>query len=126
MFRQGAGRNAVLGTVPSRPLGAGPRAETSGGFCLILAVRRADYTLAHQGARVNRRSLDPLQGTVVHMLCLELHMNRMFLAVLHDDGGQGLAEYGLILGLIAVLCIAAVVFLSGAIQGILSNVGSSI
>jgi pilus assembly protein Flp/PilA len=43
-----------------------------------------------------------------------------------DETGQGLAEYGLILGLIAVLCIAAVLFLSGKIQSLLSNVGSSI
>jgi pilus assembly protein Flp/PilA len=47
-------------------------------------------------------------------------------AVLQDERGQGLAEYGLILGLIAVLCIAAVVFLSGQLQSLLSNVGSSI
>ena len=43
-----------------------------------------------------------------------------------DDRGQGLAEYGLILGLIAILCIVAVLFLSGNLQGLLSNVGSSI
>jgi len=43
-----------------------------------------------------------------------------------DDRGQGMAEYGLILGLIAVVCIAAVVFLSGKIQTLLSNLGSSI
>jgi pilus assembly protein Flp/PilA len=43
-----------------------------------------------------------------------------------DDAGQGLAEYGLILGLVAVLCIVAVMFLSNSIQGILSTVGSSI
>ncbi|MFN2459233.1 MAG: Flp family type IVb pilin [Candidatus Velthaea sp.] len=47
-------------------------------------------------------------------------------ATLTDDRGQGLAEYGLILGLIAVLSIAAVLFLGGRIQGVLSNVGSSI
>lgn len=53
----------------------------------------------------------------------------MFSAIHHilaDESGQGLAEYGLILGLISVLCIAAVSFLSGNIKGILSNVGSSI
>ena len=44
----------------------------------------------------------------------------------YDDRGQGMAEYGLILGLIAVVCIAAVVFLSGRIQTLLSNLGSSI
>lgn len=49
-----------------------------------------------------------------------------FRSILADDQGQGLAEYGLILGLIAVLCIAAVLFLSGKIQGVLNNVGSSI
>lgn len=47
-------------------------------------------------------------------------------ATLADDGGQGLAEYGLILGLVAVLCIAAVLYLSGNIQSLLSNTGSSI
>lgn len=46
--------------------------------------------------------------------------------IYRDDRGQGLAEYGLILGLVAVLCVAAVMFFSGQIQGMLSNVGSSI
>lgn len=46
--------------------------------------------------------------------------------IIRDDRGQGLAEYGLILGLVAVLCVAAVVFFGGQIQGLLSNVGSSI
>jgi pilus assembly protein Flp/PilA len=43
-----------------------------------------------------------------------------------DDRGQGLAEYALILALIAVLAIAAVTFLGGQINSILSNVGNSI
>lgn len=47
-------------------------------------------------------------------------------AVLRDERGQGLAEYGLILGLVAVVCIVAVSFLSGQIQGVLSTAGSSI
>lgn len=49
-----------------------------------------------------------------------------FRSILCDDQGQGLAEYGLILGLIAVLSIAAVLFLGGKIQALLSTVGSSI
>ncbi|BDE06944.1 hypothetical protein WPS_22200 [Vulcanimicrobium alpinum] len=53
-------------------------------------------------------------------------MTRALLLSVLDDEGQGLAEYGLILGLIALLCIAAVVFLSGTIQSILSNVGNGI
>jgi len=47
-------------------------------------------------------------------------------SIIADDAGQGLAEYGLVLGLIAVLCIGAVLFLKGQITGLLSNVGSSI
>ena len=53
-------------------------------------------------------------------------MMTTFRSILADDEGQGLAEYGLILGLIAVLCIVAVLFLSGNIKGLLSNVGNSI
>jgi len=43
-----------------------------------------------------------------------------------DDRGQGLAEYALILALIAVLAIAAVTFLGGQINSILSSVGTKI
>ncbi|MEZ4597606.1 MAG: Flp family type IVb pilin [Chloroflexota bacterium] len=41
-------------------------------------------------------------------------------------GGQGLAEYALILALIAIVVIAAVIFLGGQINTIMSNVGTSI
>ena len=43
-----------------------------------------------------------------------------------DDEGQGLAEYALILALIAIVAIVALIFLGGAISGILSTVGKSI
>jgi pilus assembly protein Flp/PilA len=43
-----------------------------------------------------------------------------------DEKGQGLAEYGLILGFVAVLCIAAVTFLGSNLEAELSNVGSQI
>lgn len=47
------------------------------------------------------------------------------LSVSYDDIGQGLGEYGIILGLIAAACIVAVGFIGGSIQGMLSNVGHS-
>ena len=47
-------------------------------------------------------------------------------ALRHDDEGQGLAEYALILALIAIVAIVALIFLGGAISGILSDVGKSI
>jgi pilus assembly protein Flp/PilA len=47
-------------------------------------------------------------------------------SVLRKEDGQGLAEYALILALIAVFVIGAVTFLGGAIGDILSDVGNSI
>ncbi len=45
----------------------------------------------------------------------------------HDDErGQGLAEYALILALIAIIAIAALIFLGGEISGILNEIGNSI
>lgn len=42
------------------------------------------------------------------------------------ENGQGLAEYALILALIAVFVIAAVTFLGGNIRTIMSTVGAKI
>ncbi len=49
---------------------------------------------------------------------------RTFIA--RDERGQGLAEYALILALIAVVAIVALVFLGGQISSILHSVGQSI
>ena len=43
-----------------------------------------------------------------------------------NERGQGLAEYALILALIAVIAIAALVFLGTRISEILSSVGANI
>ena len=43
-----------------------------------------------------------------------------------DEEGQGLAEYALILVLIAIVCVAALVFLGTSISGVLSCIGSNI
>ncbi len=43
-----------------------------------------------------------------------------------DEEGQGLAEYALILALIAIVAIVALLFLGGQISTILSKVGSSV
>ena len=42
------------------------------------------------------------------------------------QGGQGLAEYALLLALIAIIAIAALLFLGGSVSTLLSNVGTSI
>ncbi|HEY1168052.1 MAG TPA: hypothetical protein VGE81_03585 [Candidatus Limnocylindrales bacterium] len=46
--------------------------------------------------------------------------------LIRSDRGQGLAEYALILGLIAVICLATLSFLGGQIQTILSTLGNAI
>ena len=50
----------------------------------------------------------------------------LFIRIGLNERGQGLAEYALILALIAVLAIAAVTFLGGQIRTILSSVGNKI
>ncbi len=42
------------------------------------------------------------------------------------EEGQGLAEYALILVLIAIVCVAALVFLGTSISGVLNCIGSNI
>jgi pilus assembly protein Flp/PilA len=44
----------------------------------------------------------------------------------NNEEGQGLAEYALILALIAVIAIAALVFLGTRISDILSTIGANI
>ena len=43
-----------------------------------------------------------------------------------EDEGQGLAEYALILALIAIFAIIALIFLGGQVSKILSSVGASV
>ena len=43
-----------------------------------------------------------------------------------DEDGQGLAEYALILALIAIIVIVALIFLGGQVSTILSTVGTSV
>lgn len=60
---------------------------------------------------------------------LENHMTtlRKGLRILAgDEGGASLAEYGLLLALIALACIAAISLISGSISGILNLMANTI
>jgi len=46
--------------------------------------------------------------------------------LIRSEKGQGLAEYALILALIAIAAVVALLFLSGTIQSILSIIGKSL
>ena len=50
----------------------------------------------------------------------------MLFKIRDDEKGQGLAEYALILALIAIVAIAALVFLGGQISAILSSIGQAL
>jgi pilus assembly protein Flp/PilA len=43
-----------------------------------------------------------------------------------NEEGQGLAEYALVLALIAIIAIVALIFLGNQVQTIISNVGTNI
>jgi Flp pilus assembly pilin Flp len=45
---------------------------------------------------------------------------------LRREEGQGLAEYALILSLIAILAVAALIFFSGALNTQLSTIGANL
>ena len=53
-------------------------------------------------------------------------MLRTFRSIVVDEQGVSLAEYGLLLGLIAAVCIAAITLLGGNISTQLNNVASQI
>ncbi|HEY1480916.1 MAG TPA: hypothetical protein VGF46_12835 [Gaiellales bacterium] len=44
----------------------------------------------------------------------------------HDESGQTMAEYAVVLALVAVIVAAALAFLTGGIGGVLSSVASSL
>jgi len=44
----------------------------------------------------------------------------------HDDAGQGLVEYALIISVIAIAVIVAMVFLRSQLQTLFSNIGNNL
>jgi pilus assembly protein Flp/PilA len=53
-------------------------------------------------------------------------LSALIASLRRDEEGQGLAEYALILALIAIVAIVALLFLGGQISSILSTVGASV
>ncbi|MEW5991556.1 MAG: Flp family type IVb pilin [Chloroflexota bacterium] len=54
------------------------------------------------------------------------YLSALIASFSRDDDGQGLAEYALILALIAIVAILALLFLGGQISSILSLIGASL
>jgi len=53
-------------------------------------------------------------------------MLKKFSAMMKDEKGQALAEYGLILALIAVICVGALGILGGKVDTTLTAIGAAL
>jgi pilus assembly protein Flp/PilA len=53
-------------------------------------------------------------------------MFKRFFSAVKDDKGQALAEYGLILALIAVICIVALQTLGGGVNNALTQIANAV
>jgi Flp pilus assembly pilin Flp len=53
-------------------------------------------------------------------------MLREIMTSIRNDEGQGLAEYALILALIAIVAVIALIFLGSQVSGLLDTVGQSV
>jgi pilus assembly protein Flp/PilA len=72
-----------------------------------------------RGTLEERRYRSTVKYYVAIMSFIDSLLNR-------DEEGQGLAEYALILALIAIVAILALIFLGQQVSKILSNVGNSV
>lgn len=57
---------------------------------------------------------------------LELRVREFGKSIRRDEAGAGLVEYALLVALIAIVLIAALVFLSGGIGSVFSKAGSTL
>ncbi len=90
---------------------------------MIRSTRRSLRLGVDANRQAGLSSIGPHTPVALRALCAETNFGAVPISV---DLSQGLAEYALILALIAVLAIAAVTFLGGQINAILSSVGNSI
>jgi len=64
---------------------------------------------------------------MIAVLCAPAVIRTAFpTSLIQDESGQGLAEYGIVLAFIAVLCVAAVVFIGDQVKSNLNSIGSSV
>jgi pilus assembly protein Flp/PilA len=68
----------------------------------------------------------PAAPRTVHLPKEDQEMLKKFAAMMKDEKGQALAEYGLILALIAVVCVGALTLLGTNLQGILNSIAGSV
>jgi pilus assembly protein Flp/PilA len=65
-------------------------------------------------------------GKEVNLMTVPLRIKIIIDRFLHDEDGQGLAEYALILALIAVVAIAALLFMGSQVSDKLHIIGTTL
>ena len=66
------------------------------------------------------------EGMTIDMLTLVVDLRGRFAHAVREQAGQGLAEYALILFLVAIVAVLALTFLGVSITSILSSVAGSL
>ena len=88
----------------------------------------ADVNIIHRNFRyaghivINRTMYAQKNEEVISMSLLTQLMNRLF----KSEKGQALSEYGLILALVAVVCIAILIVLGGNLVNILTQIANAL
>ena len=111
-----------------RPAGR-PSGQSAAGLYYppCTGAEMAPSAFIHHGVRFRR--IATKNGRTINMvdfLTRQYVALQNLLVIESDEEGQGLAEYALILALIAIVAIAALLFLGGEISKILSNIGAAI
>jgi pilus assembly protein Flp/PilA len=72
--------------------------------------------VAFAGSGTENSGILPSEGVIIRRPSM----------LIRSEKGQGLAEYALILALIAIVAVVALLFLGGVISSILSTIGNKI
>jgi pilus assembly protein Flp/PilA len=72
--------------------------------------------VAFIGGGIQNTGILPLEGAIIRRPSM----------LIRSEKGQGLAEYALILALIAIVAVVALLFLGGVISTILSSIGKAL
>jgi Flp pilus assembly pilin Flp len=112
---------------PDRPLPSGHRLRLPHAVTHLSGIRAAVPSPWGASSTKVRTLVPPERHDVeVRMVTSYVWLSTQLSRFSNDRRGQGLAEYALILALIAIVAILALIFLGGQVSKILSTVGKSI
>ena len=75
---------------------------------------------------LERQKICTLTGAVTCTTCEKIDMQKLISRLRRDDEGAALVEYGLLVGLIAVICVVAVTALGTEVSAAFSSIASAL